>query len=71
LTERDRRTLRRIVSKNHKYRSTGDSRIEYSTKTAQRELHRSNIYGTAAIAKLLVSGGNAQMPKQWCHNHKT
>jgi hypothetical protein len=34
-----------------------------STKTARSELHKSNIHGRAAIAKLLITGSNAQMRK--------
>jgi hypothetical protein len=32
LTERDRRTLKTIVSKNHNYCSTGDRRTEYLSR---------------------------------------
>jgi hypothetical protein len=32
-----------------------------STKTAQRELRKSNIHGRAAIAKPLITKSNAQM----------
>jgi anion-transporting ArsA/GET3 family ATPase len=78
LTERDRRTLRRIVSKNH--RSTAaqvtakvNSHLEepVSTKTVRRELHKSNVRSRAAITKLLITKSNAQTRKQWCHEHKT
>jgi hypothetical protein len=70
LAERDRHTLRRIVSKkSHNYCSTGD-RIEelnihledhVSTKIVLRELNKSNINGRAAIAKPLITESNAQM----------
>jgi hypothetical protein len=42
-----------------------------STKTLRHELHKSNIHSRAAIVKLLLTESNAQMHKQWCHNHKT
>jgi hypothetical protein len=31
------------------------------TKTVRYELHKSNIHGRTAIAKLLITEGNAQM----------
>jgi transposase len=52
LSERDRRTMKWIVSKNHRTTSakvTAELNIHLegplSTKTTRRELHRSNIYG--------------------------
>jgi hypothetical protein len=58
LTERDRRTLRRIVSKNHtttaaQVKAELNIHIEdpVSTKTVRRELQISNIHGRAATAK--------------------
>jgi hypothetical protein len=42
-----------------------------STKTIRRELQKSNIHGRAATATPLITESNAQMHKQWCHNHKT
>jgi thiol:disulfide interchange protein len=42
-----------------------------STKTVQRDFHKSNIYGWAAIAKPLITASNAQTCKQGCHDHKT
>jgi hypothetical protein len=42
-----------------------------STKTVRRELHRSNIHGTAAFTRPLIIESNAQMRKRWCHEHKT
>jgi hypothetical protein len=61
------------------YCSQGDRRAELyihlkdpvSTKSDRRELHKSNIPGRAAIAKPLITESNAQMRKQWCHDHKT
>jgi hypothetical protein len=41
-----------------------------ATKTVRHGLHKSNIHGKAAIAKPLITESNAQMYKQWCHNHK-
>jgi transposase len=67
LTERDRRTLW-IASKNHRTTAaqvTAELNIHLedpvSTKTARRELHKSNIHGRAAIAKPLITVSNAQM----------
>jgi transposase len=78
LTERDRRTLRRIVSKNHTTTAaqvTAEQYIHFddpvSTKTLRCELHKSSIYGRAAIAKPLITERNAQMRRRWCHDHKT
>jgi transposase len=78
LTERDRRTLRRIVSKNPTTTAvqvTAELNINLedpvSTITARHELHKSNIHGRASIAKHLITESNAQMRKRWCHNHKT
>jgi hypothetical protein len=57
LTERDRRTLKRAVLKNHSTTTaqvTAELNIHledpFSTKTVQRDLHKSNIYGTDAIS---------------------
>jgi hypothetical protein len=78
LTERDRHTLRRIVSKNHRLTAAQVTAELYihledplSTKTVRRELHKSNIHCRAAIAKPLITESNDQMHKPWCHNHKT
>jgi transposase len=72
LTERDRRTFRRIDSKNH--RNTAELNIHFedpvSAGTVRRELHKSTIHGRAAIAKPLISESNAQMRKRWCHDRK-
>jgi hypothetical protein len=55
-----------------------DSRTECSSwkpcfhkKTVRRELHNCKIYGTPAIAKLLIPESNIQMRKRRCHDHKT
>jgi hypothetical protein len=73
LTERDRRTLRTIVSENHtttEAQVTAELNIHLedhvSAKTARSELQKSNIHGRAAIAKLLITEGNAQMRTRWC-----
>jgi hypothetical protein len=42
-----------------------------STKTVQHELHKYKIHGRTAIAKPLITKGNAQMRKRLCHKHKT
>jgi FixJ family two-component response regulator len=70
LTERDRRTLRRIVSKNHintAAQVTAELNIYpeecVSTRTARGELHKSNIHSRAAIAKPLITGSNGPMRK--------
>jgi hypothetical protein len=66
MTERDRRTLRRTVSKNHRTTAAelniyGEDPV--STKTVRCELHKSNIHGRAAITKLLITESNAQVHK--------
>jgi hypothetical protein len=65
--------------KSQTYCSTGDRSAEVdihledsvSTKTIRCELHRSNIHGTAAVAKPLITESIAQIHKQWCHDHKS
>jgi adenosine deaminase len=42
-----------------------------STKTVERELHKSNIHGTAAINEPLITENNAKRRKIWCDDHKT
>jgi hypothetical protein len=39
-----------------------------STKTVQRELHKSNIHGRAVIAKPLITESNAQMSCPSCYS---
>jgi hypothetical protein len=70
LTERDRCTLRRTVSKDHTTTAaqvTAKLNIHpedpVSIKTVQRELLKSNTHGRAATAKLLTIESNAQMHK--------
>jgi hypothetical protein len=64
MTERDRRTLRKLVSKNHTTTAaqmTTELNIHLedfvSTKTIRRE-HRSNTHGRASIAKPLITESN-------------
>jgi transposase len=66
LTERDFRTLRKIVLKNHRTTAaqlTAELNIHLDetvcTKTVQRELHKSNIHGRATIVKPLIIESNA------------
>jgi hypothetical protein len=67
------------IKNSQNYCSTSDRTAEVnvnledpvSTKTVRRELHKSNTHGTAAIAKPLITGSNAQMRKRRCHDHKT
>jgi hypothetical protein len=76
-TGRDRRALRRIVSKSHTSTAaqlTAELNIyledPVSTKTVRRDFYKSSIHGDAAIAKTPITESNAQMSKQWCHDHK-
>jgi len=61
LTDRDRRTLKRIVTRQHKTTAakvTAELNTHLSntilTKTVRRELHKGNIYGRAAITKPFI-----------------
>jgi len=61
LSERDRRTLKKIVSKNHRTVAaevTAEVSIHHedpvSTQAVQRELYKSNIHGRAAIPNSLL-----------------
>ena len=77
LSNRDRRVLKRIVTRKHK---TTLSQITaemnnhlqdpVSTKTIQRELHSVNIHGRVAIPKPLVTPRNAVTRRRWCQEHK-
>jgi transposase len=72
LTERDRFKLGRIFRITAAQVTTERNlhlKNPFSTKTVQRELQKSNIYGNAAIAKPLINESNAQMRKTWCHDH--
>jgi transposase len=75
LTDRDRRTLKRIVAKQHKTTAakvTAELNAHLSntvsTKTVRRELHKANIHGRATIAKPLITEANAKLRKKWCHD---
>jgi hypothetical protein len=60
--------------KSQKYCSRGDRTAELnihsedpvSTKTVRYELHKSNIHGSAAIAKPPLIKNNSRMCKRWC-----
>jgi hypothetical protein len=80
LTERDNRTMRKIILKNHRNIAAQATRKQnwlfilktlFFTKTVRRELHRSNIHGRTAIAEPLIIESNARIRKRWRHNHKT
>ena len=78
LSDRDRRTLRRIVTKNKKTTAakvTAELNVTLtnpvSTKTVRRELHKQGISGRAAIPKPLISDQNATKRTVWCRSHKT
>jgi len=67
----DHRTLKRIVSKAHRTAAaklTAELNIQHedpvSTKRVRRELHKSNIRHTAAIAKPLITENNAKRQKK-------
>jgi hypothetical protein len=63
-----------LSQKSQNYCTTGESKTELKnvpTIIVRRELHKSNMHGTAAIAKPLITESNAQLYKQWCHDHKT
>jgi len=77
-SERDRRMLKRMVSKNHRTiaaKVTAELIVHPEdpvfTKTVQRELPKLNIHGRAAIAKPLSTQNNTKMQKRWCDDHKT
>jgi transposase len=68
LTERDRHTLRRIVSKNHRITAAQVTAklnihldVPASTKTVRRELKKSSIHGGAATTKPLITDSSAQI----------
>jgi hypothetical protein len=70
LTERDRHTLRRIVSKNHSTTAaqvTAGLNIHVEdpvfTETVRHELHKSSIHSRAAIAKPLIIESSAEIRK--------
>ena len=70
LTNRDRRTLKRIVARQHKTTAakvTAELNTHLSntvsTKTVRWELHKSNIHGRTAIARLFITEVNAKLRK--------
>ena len=71
VSDRNRRVLRSIVSKNDRTavrKGTAEFSIHpadpVSTKTVLQELHRANIHGRAAIAKLLITENSAKLQKK-------
>ena len=69
-SEGDRRVLERIVSKNHRttvQKVTAELNIHpedpVSTKAVRRELHKSNIHGRAAIAKILITENSTKIQR--------
>jgi hypothetical protein len=63
---KSRRTLRRIVSQNHRTTAaqvTGEVNIHLEHPVSTGELNKSNIQGRAAISKLFIPENNAQMRK--------
>jgi len=78
LSKRDRRTLKRTVSKKshtNAAKVTWELKIHLedpvSTKIVRRELHKSNIHNRAAIVTPLTTENNAKRRKRWCDDHKT
>jgi len=83
LSEGDRRTLKRIMSKNHRNPAVKvtaklsthpelNAHFEdpVSLQIVRGELHKFNIHSTAAIAIPLITENNAKSRKRW-HDHKT
>lgn len=77
LSERDRRTLTRIVRSDHKTTAAKvtaelNDHLEHpvSTKTVRRELHKSGFHGRAAIRKPLLSTTNVAKRLEWCKIHQ-
>ncbi|XP_073410924.1 cytosolic arginine sensor for mTORC1 subunit 1 isoform X1 [Dendrobates tinctorius] len=75
LTERDHRTLKRIVREDRKTRAPKITaelnehlQNPVSTKTVRRELHKSGFHGRAAIRKPLLSITNVSKHLEWCRN---
>jgi hypothetical protein len=74
VTERDCHPLRTVLENHRTTAALGDWTEELnvsledqvSTKTVQRELHKSTIHSRVAIAKPLITESNAHMRKQWC-----
>ena len=77
MSDRDRRSLRAIVTKNKKTTAakvTAEMNVMLpnpdSTKTIRRELHKQGIAGRAAIEKTFNSDDNVRNWKKWCLSHK-
>lgn len=75
LSERDRRTLNRIVREDPKStvpKITAEFnehlKSPVSTKTVRRQLHKSEFHGRAAIRKPLLSKTNISKRLAWCRN---
>jgi hypothetical protein len=71
LNERNSRTLKRIMFKNHKTAAakvTAKLNIHLedpvSSQTVRRELHKSNIHGRTAIVKTLTTENKAKKRKR-------
>jgi hypothetical protein len=71
LSERDRRTLQRIVSESERTAAAKMTveldtflKDSVSTKSVRQELHRSNNHGRAAIAKPPVTVSNTKLRKR-------
>ena len=77
VTDRDRRTLTRIVARQHKATAKVTAELNthlsntVSTKTVWWEHHKANIHGRAAIAKPFITEANPKLLKKYGHNHKT
>jgi len=76
LSERDRRTSKRIVFKNHrttapKVAAELSIHLEHlvSIQTVLREHHKSNIGGRDAIAKPLITENNAKGRERWSDDY--
>ena len=77
LSERDRRTLNRIVrndrrSTAHKITTELNEHLQnpVSTKTVRRELHKGGFHGKVAIRKPLLSQTNVSKRLEWCLAHR-
>jgi len=78
LSERNRRTSKRIGSKNHRTTAAKAAaelsiHLEHlvSIQTVRREHHKSNIRVRDATAKPLITGNNAKRRKRWRDDHIT
>ena len=75
LSDKDRRTLTRIVRKDHKNTAPKitaeiNDHLEnpVSSKTVRRELHKAGFHGRAAIRKPLLSQTNIAKRLEWSRN---